>query len=170
MLLDDEIQSILAAAADAEDAVHALVAAANDAGGLDNVTAVVVEFGEGAEPRATGGRRRAIAAGLWLIVAMALVAATAWGVREYASNRAYLVAEDGFVVVYRGVQGSFAGVEVSELMQRTDVRLADLPSVTAGRLSEGVSAGSVEDAFGLVEEYRSLASENATPAESTTEP
>lgn len=157
MIVDSEIEEVLLGATDAEDAVRSLVDAALDAGGLDNVTAIVVEFG-GTEPspRATPRARRTIAAVLWTLAALAIVAATAFGLYSYASDRAYLIAEDGRVVVYRGVQGSFAGIQISELESVTDIDTASLPIVTAERLAEGVPADSVAEALELLAEYRAL--------------
>ena len=53
MLPDREIAAILAGSADPEDAVRQLVDAANEAGGADNITAVVVRIA--AEPSVAGG-------------------------------------------------------------------------------------------------------------------
>jgi protein phosphatase len=43
MLPDSVIQAILASASTPQDACHALIAAANDAGGRDNITVIVIE-------------------------------------------------------------------------------------------------------------------------------
>jgi PPM family protein phosphatase len=43
MLSDDVIQGVLAAASSPQDACVALIAAANEAGGRDNITALVIE-------------------------------------------------------------------------------------------------------------------------------
>jgi protein phosphatase len=160
MIEDPEIERLLDSAPDAETAVASLVEAANDAGGLDNVTAVVVEIG--ADRPASGGGRRIVAAALWTLAAIALVAAAAWGTHAYARSRAYVIAEDGRIVVYRGLQGSFAGWDLSWQEQVTEIETTDLPDVTAARLSEGVPADSIPDAMDLVAEYRTLAAQAAT--------
>jgi protein phosphatase len=46
MLSDSVIQAILASAETAQDACDGLIAAANEAGGRDNITAVIIELAE----------------------------------------------------------------------------------------------------------------------------
>jgi protein phosphatase len=162
MILDDEIEAVLNSAADAEDAVRMLVAAANDAGGMDNVTAVVVEIGEG---RSDTGRRRGIWPVLaWIAAAVLVVAGTVVGLRTYADGKAYLVEEAGVVVVYRGLPGEFAGLRMSWLEQRTEVTVASLPRVTGDRLAEGIAVDGVSEAMDLVAQYRTLLSDEETSA------
>jgi PPM family protein phosphatase len=48
MVSEDEIQEVLSDASDPQEAVDRLVKMANRAGGIDNITAVVLDFGEGA--------------------------------------------------------------------------------------------------------------------------
>ncbi len=43
MLTDAVIQAVLASAATPQDACEQLIAAANEAGGRDNITAVIIE-------------------------------------------------------------------------------------------------------------------------------
>lgn len=162
MITDAEIEEVLLGASDAEDAVRTLVDAALDAGGLDNVTAIVVEIGADSPQGDVRPGRRIIATTFWVVAAVALVAAAVWGLYGYASNRAYLIAENGSVVVYRGVQGTFAGIELSWREEITDIRIDTLPEVTAERLTEGVPADDVVEAMALVGEYRALVSEDAT--------
>lgn len=49
MVPDGQIREILTTTADPQEAVDALVRAANRAGGIDNITAVVLDFGEGGD-------------------------------------------------------------------------------------------------------------------------
>ncbi len=165
MITDQEIEAILASAQDAEAAVRALVDAANDAGGLDNVTAVVVEIGTAGAPPVAPPRGRGLAAGLlWVVAALLVIAAGAFGSYSYARNRAYVIAEEDRVAVYRGVPGSFAGVSLHWLEQLTAVAVDDLPLVTAERLRDGIRVEDLHAAMALVSEYRDLVSETATPA------
>lgn len=54
MVPEDQIQEIMLAASDPQEAVERLVTVANRAGGIDNITAVVLDFGEdGSGPGAT---------------------------------------------------------------------------------------------------------------------
>jgi len=53
MLSDDEISRVLSAGGDPETICRGLIEQANDKGGLDNITAIVVEVGDGAGRPAT---------------------------------------------------------------------------------------------------------------------
>jgi len=70
MISDDEVTSILRSAGSLEDAAGALVRAANQSGGKDNITVILFRLGEGepdAAPQATGplpGDEDTIAGGL----------------------------------------------------------------------------------------------------------
>ena len=66
----------------------------NDAGGLDNVTVVVIDIEERPFEQASPGRRRA-ARLLWLVSALLVVAAIAFGVYSYARSQAYVIEEGG---------------------------------------------------------------------------
>lgn len=166
MLLDDEIERILAEAQDAAAAVRELVRAANDAGGLDNITAVVTEIGPARQvaPAVSRKSRSWLSAVAWVLAAVALATAAWFGLLSYARAQAYVIAEDGRIAVYRGLSGSFAGLTMSWLEQRTEVEVDKLPVVLVERLEDGVATDGLDAAFELVAEYRALASDDSTPA------
>ena len=122
MLEDAMIAETLATYRDPAVAARALVDAANDAGGHDNISVVIVDI-ERRGRRARRRRRRraargAAAAGSPLIGWLLLFALVVGGVvlrrvPRTRSSRAYLAAENGVVVVYQGVPGSFAGITLS---------------------------------------------------------
>ncbi|GAB4279875.1 MAG: protein phosphatase 2C domain-containing protein [Coriobacteriia bacterium] len=162
MIRDNEIEDILLRAPDAQAAVEALLSAALDAGGLDNVTVIVVEIGE--TPQDAEGRsgRRWLAALGWLLAATLLVGAACLATYQYARHRAYVIDEGGVVTVYRGIPGELAGIELSWREQVTDVRTADLHPRTAARLAEGIPLDDLEEAMDLVAQYRLMVSEGST--------
>ncbi len=84
----------------------------------------------------------------------------AWlGVRTWAFSKAFLVDHGGFVVVYQGVPGEFAGITLDRFVRRTDVPVSVLRSDIAAQLRQpsGVEAKSMAEADSLVEQYRAQA-------------
>ncbi len=166
-LTDDRIAGILGAYADPGTAARALIDAANDAGGPDNITAVVVDIAEDATPEAPkagpSAVRRAVPVMLWLLAAFAVLAAGAYGAWRYAQSRAFVTDEGGLVTVYRGVPGEFAGLQLHWLERETTVSVDALDVTTASRLKRGIRLDSVEEALSLAEEYRARISAEPTP-------
>ena len=152
MLQDDYIAEILAQEIDPEVAAAKLVEAANRAGGYDNITVVVVEIDD-TPASTTPPKRGTTAAGrakaarlLWAVAALALVLLTAWGTYSYAYSRAFLIDEGGVVAVYRGVPGSFAGIGLKWLVDRTDIPVSRLAVPQQERLRAGLPFADVYDA------------------------
>jgi protein phosphatase len=92
------------------------------------------------------------------------------GVYRYASSRAYLIDENGVVVVYRGVPGAIGGFRLHWLEQVSDVRVEDLPLSTAAQLRDGVTADSLQQAYAVLSAYRVEAARNSQPQTSTPSP
>lgn len=158
MLADERIAEILGDYGDPEMAVRALVDAANEAGGHDNISVIVVDIvGERASGASARSRRGWLAALAWTLAVAAVIGIAVWGTYRYASERAYLIAEDGVVVVYRGLPGEFAGVSLRWRAEETTLTVGLLDPVTAGRLSQGISVEDLEAANALVQQYRALA-------------
>jgi serine/threonine protein phosphatase PrpC len=160
MLADDVIADMLRSAPDARSAAHALVDAANRAGGYDNITVVVVDLDDTpaadlapARGSAAAGRRIA-ARMLWVVAAIALVAAGVYGTWAYARSRAYLIDERGYVAVYRGVPGSLGSLRLSWLEEKTDVAVDRLPVSVATRLKTGILLRDLTTALRIVSSYR----------------
>ncbi|MDI6843262.1 MAG: Stp1/IreP family PP2C-type Ser/Thr phosphatase [Anaerosomatales bacterium] len=173
MVEDSAIAEVLKTAPSPKAAVARLIAAANEAGGHDNITVVVVDLPAGepresastpAEAAARAGepRRVGFARAAWMLAFVAVVAASVLGVRAYARTQAFLIDEGGRVAVYRGVPGEFAGVSLHWLEHLTDVPVAALDPVTEARLARGVRVDSVEEALALVATYRAQASQGTS--------
>jgi protein phosphatase len=166
MLTDAEIGEVLDSASDPTSAAKALIAAANKAGGSDNITVVVVEIDESDTAAHEVSRsRRGAAAMLWVVAIVAALTVGIFGVYTYARSSAYVIAEDGVVVVYRGLPGTLGGLGLSWLEQETDVEVSTLPAVTAERLEQGVHARDLPTAMELIAEYRLQAAEETTGVE-----
>jgi serine/threonine protein phosphatase PrpC len=175
MIPDDYIADLLLAEREPDAAAAKLVEAANRAGGYDNITVIVVDIGETpardvAPARGSvQARRRGAAPLLWIVAALALVLACGGGAWSYARSRAYLIDRSGYVTVYRGIPGSFAGVGLSWLVQATDVPVSALDPQLRARLQEGIPFGKLPDALERVNELRAVAlPATDTPAPSIT--
>lgn len=149
MMPNDIIARILGEAPTPSQAAEQLVLAANEAGGYDNITVVVVDIIEDFVPaaQAKASRRWWLAILVWLAAAAVIVGAIVGGVYWYSMSKAYLCVEtDSTVSVYRGVNGDVAGFTLSEKVRDTNVRLEDLSVTDRARLCEGADYGSVEEA------------------------
>lgn len=152
MLEDTRIAETLRAHRDPADAAAQLVSAANDAGGHDNISVVVVDI-EGSSANSHGVRtadsvtRGWVAAVLWVLAVVAVVSATAYGTYLYAQRRAFVIAEGDVVSVYKGVPGELASIELRWL---EDQVTADTSSLSLGertRLTEGIRFDSLAAAL-----------------------
>jgi protein phosphatase len=182
---DAEIADILLNAATPSDAAKTLVSAANDAGGIDNVTVVVVDVGAGdvASKRGAGSGAGAenaaakdeaarvwLARGMWVVAAVGVLALAWFGFRWWAFSQAFLRASDGEVVIYQGVPQDLPGIRLSRIDQPTGVLVEKLPQNLQQRLTapSGIHQDSLADARATVAEYQSqissLPSATATPS------
>lgn len=157
MLEDHEIADILARQADPQKCADALVNAAIEAGGADNVTVIVVDVEGGlGRARRRMARRTKITVAIVLLALLAILALAGWGGYTYLHNTAYLAqSSTGYVEVYRGVPGDVLGFSYSELVETTNVKVSDLPPSAAERIVENMRVNSVDEALALVEDYKS---------------
>jgi PPM family protein phosphatase len=164
-MVDDEvIRKILAGHDDPQAASEALVEAANAAGGQDNITTVVVDVEDAAEPlpaqpadaAARGarpktsteqprGRVRRLA--IIIAVPALLVAALLIGARMYLDRQWFVGIHDGNVSLFRGIPTEVLGVNLSTLVEETEI-----PAQSAGQLQtwrdigDGITTGSEREA------------------------
>ena len=174
MVRDAEIEKILSHVHDPQQCASQLTDEALAAGGHDNVTVVVVDvvgFAERRRKRMARKTGRAVALVIMLLVV--LFAAAVYGTRSWISNAAYLAESDGKVAIYQGVSGSFLGFSFSNLVEVTDVDVADLTPGVASRLAgDGIAVDNLDAARDLVAQYeedieRSASSADASSAESS---
>lgn len=170
MLEDGLIAETLLAYRDPAVAARALIDAANEAGGHDNISAVVVDIaGTGAVRGATvdpSGARRGrgwLALIGWLMLFCLIVGGVVYAAYNVADSRAYLQAKNGVVVVYKGVPGSFAGLTRSTRTEETTVVVSDLDIALQSRLAQGIAMPSLTEAYAAVESYRQSIASRSIP-------
>jgi len=162
MVRDEEIEHVLATAPTASAAVRQLIDGALEAGGQDNITVVVVDIGPRPQRARDGsGARRWGARVLWLLAALAVVGGAAWVAGSYARSKAYVIDEGGYIAIYEGVPGTFAGLSLHERSELTTIPVSALNPIVATRLASGIQLDGLAEARDLVETYRTLAEETS---------
>ena len=154
MIPDSEIEALAVSSATPQQAADNLVAAALTAGGADNVTVAVVDVvNDGIVDEA---RRRFVhrAASIAAIVAAVLLAGALITV-SFVRSEWYLGTNDGLVAVYRGVNGSFLGIPLNELVTTSAVEVSDLPFSVQDQLVGGIRVKNEEQALATIESYHS---------------
>jgi PPM family protein phosphatase len=167
MVTEDQIQAILEASASPQDASDRLIKAANRAGGVDNITVVVLEAHEEAavDPQtgaSTAAARVPVPSGrtvrrslIWMAVVVVVVAAGLFTGRAYLDGQWYVGVAENHVAVYRGIPATALGLHLSHA-----VFVSDLPAGGAAALplyvniSDGLSAKDRDDAFAIVDQIR----------------
>jgi protein phosphatase len=193
MVAEDQIQAILEATPAPQETADRLIKAANRAGGIDNITVVVLDMIEGTDaasatggsrgagavsdgaskPRTTlpRGRRRPSGATVkrWslrtAIVVVALAAVFVLG-RGYIDRQWYVGEARGYVAVYQGIPAKPAGIPLSHVELETDIPANEASSLQFyAQLPDGITANSRDEAMAIVEQIRSdvKAAEVAAP-------
>jgi len=118
-------------------------------------------------------RRRLI----WITAVLLLLAlggVGTWIGWAYVQGQYFVGAdEDGTVAVYRGVTGQVAGIKLSRVDERTDLKVTDLQPVVRREVQQGIIADSVGHADAIVQRLRTqqlpaCAGQGATPSPGTT--
>jgi PPM family protein phosphatase len=166
MVTEEQIQAILEASPEPQNAAERLVRAANRAGGVDNISVVVLAAHDegdadgaarprGAAPSRPTGRtigRWALRIGIPALVLLVLL----FGARWYLDRQWYVAASQGSVVIYRGVPLTILGYDLGhpyltfEGLPFAEVR--KLPGYE--ELDEGVSFGTLEAAEAHIRQIR----------------
>jgi protein phosphatase len=187
MLDADTIKQALETEQNAQAAADRLVEVANDAGGEDNITVVVLDLrdekrqarpgassvvpaprqsdGDASGPRRPetepvrpGVRRRGRRAVIGLTAFVALVAAGGAGVRYLLDNSWFVgVNQAGAVTIYNGIPDEVAGLTLKKPQQTSNIALADLPTFQRQDLRQGIKVDSLQAATSAVANLRSLA-------------
>ena len=176
MVAEEQIQAILTSTADPQEAADRLVRAANRAGGLDNITVLVLDVVAGDDeldavassavpaPRhttqadrgegTTSLRRWArplIALGIVLVVLVAGLT----GFRAWLDGRWYVGEANGHVAIYQGIPAQVLGFELSHVVVETNLPAADAEALKSHTgIAQGLNVDSREDAQSVVDQIR----------------
>ena len=161
MVQEDQIQAILEAEPDPQRAADRLVRAANRAGGVDNITVLVLDAhaedgdpppGELPKISRRPSTKRLIAGAL---IAVVLVAGALVAARAYVDRQWYVGESAGRVAVFRGIPARPLGIALSDVDTQTDLPVEEVVALEVYRdLPDGISAGSRDDAYAIVEQMR----------------
>jgi protein phosphatase len=172
MLTESQIQAILESTPEPQEAADRLVRAANRAGGIDNITVIVIDAagtqGAEGEPRPWGDRPRRVA---WIrrgAAAIVLVAAALVGIRVFLDAQWYVGVDAGKVAIYRGIPAEVLGLRLSSPTVRTEIdAAAATESPFFAGLPEGITVEDRAAADRLVEEIRAAIEAAGSPSGAT---
>jgi serine/threonine protein phosphatase PrpC len=169
MVGEDRILEILSQNDDPQTASDALVDAANEAGGVDNVTVVVIDVVNGADksPATPPSSRRRMPTVLLktlipvVLLILALVAIKAM----FVDQQWFVGVSDGNVAVYRGIPARPLGLNLATLVEETQIPVEAVAAIPAYRdVAGGITASSENDARAIVAQMeRDLLSQTAVP-------
>ena len=183
MVPEDEIEEMLQGIADPSEAAERLVRRANEAGGVDNITVVVLDFSDDgraqdgraqdgpaqdgeapvarpkapAEKPAQAPRRRAFPCkrmAIWAGAAVAVIVLGLVGLRAYLDTQWYVGVSEGNVAIYRGIPAEVAGFRLHHVVVETTIP-ADLAESFGRDFDQGITADDREAAEAIVEQIRS---------------
>lgn len=82
-----------------------------------------------------------------IFIACLILAGAAAALYGIINNSAYLIEEEGYVSIYKGLPGSFAGIDFSSKEYGSDVLVKDLRKTTQDHLKEGpIKVASLDEA------------------------
>ena len=175
MIGDGQIESLAVSSATPQQAADNLVAAALTAGGADNITVVVIDVLD--DGVAEAARKKLLRrAGSISAIILGVLAAVVLIAMAFVRSEWYLGANGSTVGLYRGINGNFLGVSMSELVGTSAVELSDLPVAVQDQLENGIRVDSEEAGRAVIDSYheqinaeKDRAAEIAETARSETE-
>jgi serine/threonine protein phosphatase PrpC len=177
MVSEEEIEEVLRTVPDPLDAAQRLVRMANEAGGVDNTTVVVLDFSDddaAAVPNEHATSTRPVTAPapavrparslrrlptrkllVWAGIIVALAAVGLVGLRLYLDSQWYVGVSDGHVAIFRGIPTEVAGFELHHVVVETTISAEKAESLVLYRdLGDGRTAEDREGASAIVEQIR----------------
>ena len=107
--------------------------------------------------------RRALLAGF----VVAVVCAVSWGGYSWSQRQYYIGPSEGRVAIFRGLSQPVAGIHLSNVYERPDVALSDLPSYDRTEVEQTIEANNLDHARKIVQDLQSDAADcraGATPS------
>jgi PPM family protein phosphatase len=175
MLTKDQIKAILESGGSPQEAADRLVRAANRAGGLDNITVLILDVLSDDDPKAETGMdiptaspaarasapttsvddtsRRVKRAGISIAIALVVLVVGYTALRSWLDSQWYVGISEGKVAIFQGIPAELLGFELSSVATTTAIDADDALAIpTHENLEEGVNRDSLEDAEALVDQ------------------
>ncbi|MGH2527839.1 MAG: Stp1/IreP family PP2C-type Ser/Thr phosphatase [Actinomycetota bacterium] len=168
MVSEDEIREMLQDVADPAEAAERLVRSANEGGGVDNITVVILDFSDDgraqdrlapvapAEKPAKAPRRRAFPwkrMAIWVGAAVTVIVLGLVGLRAYLDTQWYVGVSEGNVAIFRGIPAEVAGFRLHHVVVETTIP-AEVAESFGRDLDQGITADDREAANAIVEQIR----------------
>lgn len=176
MIEEADIQRILEEHEDPQAAADALVDAANEAGGQDNITAVIIDVTEaGPDPHAQvaptetvaapgprrterfamgerGRRRWPWKALAWILAALVLLVGGLFAAKRLFVDRQWFVGtEGGYVALFQGIPAEPIGFDLATLVEETTIPADQATQLAEYQdLEDGITAESEEEARSII--------------------
>jgi len=172
MVSEQAVEEVLRAVPDPQEAAQRLVQLANEGGGADNTTVVVLDFSDDAPaarpkeeptpsreamvPAPTRSRRRLRRKLLvWIGIIVALVVVALVGLRLYLDSQWYVGVSDGHVAIFQGIPTEVAGFDLHHVVVETTISAEKAESLAFWQnLGDGKTAEDREGASAIVEQIR----------------
>jgi protein phosphatase len=184
MIEERVLAEVLSQESDPQVAAERLVDAANQAGGEDNITVVLVDVlgdsrssaapqqssARSATPTQTAsetergpgwGRRLA-----WGLLVIVLLAGGLLAARWLVLTHAWFVGANaaGVITIYKGIPEEFAGVTLKEIQQESGLTVSSLPRFLRPNVAEGIKVDSYAAAQATIVNLRQRVKEFTQPA------
>ena len=177
MVAPEQIMAILGSTPDPQDAADRLVRAANRAGGVDNITVVVLDVLDDEsvasvapddEGRTTGAagpaaasviprpsRRPALRIAVIVLGVVVVLGAGFAVFRAWLDDRWYVGVANDHVAIYEGIPAEVLGFDLSHVELETDIPAADVRALPLYvGLDAGINQNDREQAEALIEQIR----------------
>jgi PPM family protein phosphatase len=172
MITDEQIQAILEAASGPQEAADRLVRAANRAGGIDNITVLILDLVEGDEepavdrPRMSSASttassppgpdlRRFVKPAIAVVAVAVVLLAGYTALRSWLDTRWYLGVSNGHVAIFQGIPAEILGLQLSEVDLETEISALDVEALPLyADLPDGINVESRDEALARVEQMR----------------
>lgn len=153
MIADSQIEALAVSSATPQQAADNLVAAALTAGGLDNVTVVVVDVVDDGTAEKS---RRKLAKRAFGVTAtlVGVLLATVLVCLAFIRGEWYLSVNGDTVGIYQGINANVLGIPLGNLVETSAVAVADLPASVQDQLEQGIRVANEQAGRDTLDAYR----------------
>lgn len=165
MIADSQLEALAVSSATPQQAADNLVAAALTAGGLDNVTVVVVDVVD--DGTAEKSRRRLAKRAFGVTATLVgVLLATILVCLAFVRGEWYLSVNGDTVGIYQGINANVLGIPLGNLVETSAVAVADLPASVQDQLEQGIRVANEQAGRDTLDAYRAQIDADKTAAAS----